>query len=215
MLHKLNNSTNKKLTNDFYRREDVVQLSKDLLGRVLVTNIDGKRTAGIITETEAYKGPEDKACHAHLNRFTKRTKIMFEAGGVAYVYLVYGIHHLFNIVTGKQGEPHAILIRAIEPIEGIEIMQERREMEIVTKRLTSGPGILSKALGIDKSHYGLSLLEDTIWIEDRNIEVEEIVEPGELDPDHIHLPGIYVHRIIKGEHEKRIEKVTTRSREDA
>jgi DNA-3-methyladenine glycosylase len=174
----------KKLTNDFYRREDVVQLSRELLGKVLVTNIDGKRTAGVITETEAYKGPEDKACHAHLNRFTKRTKVMFAAGNVAYVYLCYGIHHLFNIVTGKAGDPHAILIRAIEPIEGVEIMLERRNMEKISKRLTSGPGTLSKALGISKTHYGLSLLEDTIWIEDRNIEVEAIVETTRIGIDY-------------------------------
>lgn len=173
-----------KLNKEFYTRTDVIQLSRELLGKVLVTNINGQKTAGIITETEAYRGPDDKACHAHLNRFTKRTKVMFDEGGVAYVYLCYGIHHLFNIVTAKEGMPHAILIRAIEPIEGIDIMLERRNMSKIQPRLTSGPGILSKALGIDKTYYGESLMNNTIWIEDRNIEVKEIVGTTRIGIDY-------------------------------
>lgn len=173
-----------KLNKEFYTRTDVIQLSRELLGKVLVTNINGQKTAGIITETEAYRGPDDKACHAHLNRFTKRTKVMFDEGGVAYVYLCYGIHHLFNIVTAKEGMPHAILIRAIEPIEGIDIMLERRNMSKIQPRLTSGPGILSKALGIDKTYYGESLINNTIWIEDRNIEVKEIVGTTRIGIDY-------------------------------
>ena len=133
----------KKLPKSFYTRTDVVQISKDLLGKHLVTNFDGQRTVGKIVETEAYRAPDDKACHAHLNRFTKRTQVMFEEGGVAYVYLCYGIHHLFNIVTAKEGMAHAILVRGIEPVENVELMMERRGMDKLKTQLTAGPGVLS------------------------------------------------------------------------
>lgn len=159
----------RKLSLDFYQRFDVVQISKELLGKYLVSEIDNQKTVGLIVETEAYRGPDDKACHAHLNRFTKRTKVMFEPGGVAYIYLCYGIHHLFNIVTAQEGQPHAVLIRAIEPIEGQEIMLHRRNKTKISPQLTAGPGILSKALGITKQYTGLSLVnaDSPIWIEDR------------------------------------------------
>lgn len=159
----------KKILNlDFYQREDVVQLSQELLGKVIVTNIDNQITSGIIVETEAYKAPEDKACHAYLNRNTNRTKVMFEAGGVAYIYLCYGIHHLFNIVTGKEGMAHAILVRGIEPIEGIQTMLDRRNMPKIKRNLTAGPGVLSKALGLTKALTGHALTNSsTMWIEDR------------------------------------------------
>ncbi len=175
-----------KLPKSYYANEDVIGLSKDLLGKLLVTQINGVRTSGIIVETEAYKGPEDKACHAHLNRFTKRTQIMFAKGGFAYVYLCYGIHHLFNIVTGKEGVPHAILIRGIEPKEGVETMLLRRGMTKLQTRLTAGPGTLSKALGINKSHYGLDLTQNTIWIEDigESIETENIIASPRVGIDY-------------------------------
>ncbi len=118
-----------KLSKSFYTRSDVVQIARELLGKYLVTDIDDKITVGKIVETEAYCGQTDKACHAHLNKKTKRTKIMFEEGGVAYVYLVYGMYKLFNIVTNEYGKADAVLIRAVQPIEGIEIMLERRKME--------------------------------------------------------------------------------------
>lgn len=158
-----------KLATSFYRGTDVVQISKQLLGKYLVTNFDGQYTSGRIVETEAYRAPDDKACHAHLNRFTKRTRVMFEPGGVAYIYLCYGIHHLFNVVTAEQGMAHAILIRAIEPVDGIEIMQQRRGMNHRKPQLTAGPGVMSKALGINKSYTGISLTapDSPIWLEDR------------------------------------------------
>ena len=109
-----------KLSKSFYRGNDVVKISKNLLGKILFTKIENKITAGIITETEAYEGATDKASHAYANKRTKRTEIMFQNGGVAYVYLCYGIHSLFNVVTNKNGIPHAVLIRGIKPIEGIE-----------------------------------------------------------------------------------------------
>lgn len=158
-----------KLSTSFFQRTDVVTISKALLGKYLVTNFDGSLTAGRIVETEAYRGPDDKACHAHLNRFTKRTQVMFEPGGVAYIYLCYGIHHLFNVVTAKEGMPHAVLIRAIEPTDGIAMMQKRRGMTKFKPQLTAGPGVMSKALGIEKSYTGISISspDSPIWIEDR------------------------------------------------
>lgn len=164
---------NKQLPKSFYTSEDVVQISKDLLGKYLVTNFNGFRTAGKIVETEAYRAPDDKACHAHNNRFTNRTKIMFEEGGVAYIYLCYGIHHLFNIVTAKKGMAHAVLIRAIEPAEGVATMLERRALKTVKRQLTGGPGVMSKALGIVKDYTGCSLTgtDAEIWIEDRGLQI--------------------------------------------
>jgi len=165
----------KRLTKFFYTREDVVQLSKELLGKVLVTNFNNQLTAGKIVETEAYRAPDDKACHAYNNKFTERTKIMFEEGGVAYVYLCYGIHHLFNVVTAKEKMAHAILIRAIEPIDNIGLMLERRGKTKVNRQLTGGPGVMSKALGITTTLTGVTLLEkeSPIWIEDRGFVVSE------------------------------------------
>lgn len=153
------------LPESFYTRQDVVQIAKELLGKLLVTEFDGIRTAGIITETEAYAGVADKASHAYGARRTNRTEVMYMQGGTAYVYLCYGIHHLFNVVTNSQGTPHAVLIRAIEPTEGLPVMLERRRMEHVKPALTSGPGAMSMALGIHTRHTGLSLAGSQIYIE--------------------------------------------------
>ena len=172
------------LPKSYFEQKDVVFLAKDLIGKHLNTYINGVRTSGIITETEAYAGQSDKACHAHLGRFTDRTKVMYESGGVAYVYLCYGIHHLFNIVTNTKGNADAILIRAIEPTEGVEFMLERRKKNKVDKTLTSGPGNLTKALGISKSHNELGLGGDEIWVEDRDHKVETIVETTRVGIDY-------------------------------
>ena len=157
-----------KLPLSFYERDDVVLIAQDLLGKVLCTNFDGIITKGIIVETEAYNGRTDKACHAHFAGKTNRTKIMYERGGRAYVYLCYGIHHLFNIVTNKEGFADAVLVRGIEPIEGIEIILERRNKKKLERSVGGGPGIASQALGIQTNHYGTDLLGDLIWIEDHN-----------------------------------------------
>nr|WP_042246421.1 DNA-3-methyladenine glycosylase [Nonlabens ulvanivorans] len=154
-----------KLTISYYQHNDVVELSQDLIGKKIVSNINGELTSGIITETEAYRGYDDKACHSHLGRFTDRTKVMYEPGGVAYVYLCYGIHHLFNIITNTDGNADAILIRAVEPVEGIDIMLKRRGKKKLDKTLTSGPGNFSKAFALDKSFYGADLTGDEVWIE--------------------------------------------------
>lgn len=156
-----------KLPLSFYHSDDVVSISKQLLGKYLYTYIDGVITGGYIVETEAYNGVIDRASHAFGNRLTPRTKTMFEQGGIAYVYLCYGIHEMFNVVTSVEGQPHAVLIRAINPTEGLDIMQFRRNMTVVKPTITSGPGSVAKALGISRQVNGISLQSDTLWIEDR------------------------------------------------
>lgn len=173
-----------KLSKDFYTREDVVGVANELLGKILFTRINGKITAGIITETEAYAGVTDRASHAFNGRRTARTEIMYSSGGTSYVYLCYGIHHLFNVVTNEKNIPHAVLIRSIKPYEGEKIMMKRRG--IVTrssvlqkiakgkgKNLCNGPGTVSQALGIRTIHTGISLVEKIIWIEDKGIKVKQ------------------------------------------
>lgn len=170
-------SNSKKLPLSFYQDPDVVALSRELLGKVLLTRLfcplQNKviTTGGIIIETEAYKGPEDKASHAYGNRRTPRTETMFAAGGVAYVYLCYGMHNLFNIVTGSKDVPHAILIRAIAPCIGIEHMLQRRNMQQQMPNLTAGPGTLTKALGITREHDNIKLNSKQIWVEDHNLPI--------------------------------------------
>ena len=129
----------KKLDRDYYVNEDVVFLASDLIGKVLYSAFNGQICSGIITETEAYKGIEDKASHAYGNRRTKRTEIMFGDPGFAYVYLCYGIHKLFNIVTAPREVPHAVLIRGIKPISGIQEMERRRNMKSHSQNFSSGP----------------------------------------------------------------------------
>ncbi len=159
----------KRLPRSFYAGDDVVKISKALLGTRLVTCFNGKRTSGIIVETEAYLGPIDKAAHSYGWKRTARTEVMFAQGGVAYVYLCYGMYHLFNVVVSRKGLPHAVLIRGIEPVEGIAHMLERCNKEKCSPKLTNGPGKLTRALGILKPHSGLSLLRGSpIWIEERS-----------------------------------------------
>jgi DNA-3-methyladenine glycosylase len=173
-----------KLDPSFFQSGDVVGLSKKLIGCKLSTFIDNRLTSGIITETEAYAGQGDKACHAHLGRFTKRTSVMYEPGGIAYIYLCYGIHHLFNIVTNIKGHADAVLIRAIEPIDGIDIMLERRQKTTLDKSLTSGPGNLTKALGLTKTHNTQSVSSDNIWLEPATTEIKNIVETTRIGIDY-------------------------------
>ena len=151
----------------------MVKIAQELLGKVLVTNFDGQLTSGIIVETEAYAGITDKASHAYKSRRTARTEVMYMNGGTAYVYLCYGIHHLFNVVTNIQDQPHAILIRGLEPLEGIDIMLQRRGKETLQPSLTAGPGALSMALGIHTHHSGMQLGSNAIYIEDTGIKVSK------------------------------------------
>lgn len=152
------------LPRSFYDRTDVVQVARELLGMVIATRFHGTLTAGTITETEAYNGAVDRASHAFGGKVTPRNHTMYGAPGHAYVYLCYGIHHLFNVVTNKPGVAHAVLIRAILPQDGLAAMLRRRNMKTLT---THGPGTLTQALGIRTVHNGTDLLGDRIWIEDR------------------------------------------------
>lgn len=166
----------KKLNLDFYTRDDTILIAKELLGKYLCTYIDGIYTSGIITETESYLGINDKASHAFGNRLTNRTKTMYEKGGVAYIYLCYGIHHLFNVVTSTKNIPNAVLIRAIKPHDGIDEILKRRKFSTINSKIAAGPGTLSKALGITTKLNNISLLDDTIWIEDRNLNVSSEIK---------------------------------------
>ena len=155
-----------KLKKDFYTRPEVTAIARELLGKVLITNLGKKVTSGIIVETEAYRS-DDRACHAFMKKKTKRNSVMFEAGGIAYVFMNYGIHFLFNVVTNEEDEPDAVLIRALQPLEGIEVMKARR-MKQDENRITSGPGSLSKALGIDRGMNGMDLTGNKCWIEEND-----------------------------------------------
>ncbi len=157
-----------KLTPAFFLREDVVQIARDLLGMVLVTEFDGQRTAGRIVETEAYAAM-DKASHSHSNRRTNRTEPMFMTGGTAYVYRCYGIHHLFNISTNAADIAEAVLIRGVEPLEGIEVMQQRRGLPAVSPKISAGPGNVTVALGIPGRYTRNDVFSDTLWFEDRGL----------------------------------------------
>lgn len=153
-----------KLNSDFYNRADVVKIAKELIGKVLVTQFGDTITSGRIVETEAYAGVIDRASHAYGGRRTARTGVMYRQGGVAYVYLCYGIHYLFNVVTNVTDTPHAILIRALEPLRGVETMLLRTRKKVADYTLTKGPGNVSKALGIDLSHTGWDLSGDELFI---------------------------------------------------
>lgn len=167
-----------KLDRSFYIRQDVVQIARELIGKVVFTKFNGKITAGIIIETEAYEGVTDRASHAFNGRRTTRTEVMYSTGGVAYVYLCYGMHSLFNIVTNKQDIPHAILIRGIYPLEGLEVMKKRKENLNLNRGSGSGPGKVSKLLGIHYSHSGIDLLGDEIWLEDRGLVLNDHILTG-------------------------------------
>lgn len=161
-----------KLTESFYVRDDVVTISRELLGKILCTEIDGDVARAMITETEAYAGINDRASHAYGDRRTRRTAPMYRRGGIAYVYLCYGIHHLFNVVTADEDTPHAVLIRAGRVVDGGTVIARRRGLAVEDKRLLAGPGSLARGLGIHTRDTGVSLLETRIWIEDHDATVD-------------------------------------------
>jgi DNA-3-methyladenine glycosylase len=166
----------KKLPREFYTRDDTLGVARDLLGKTLVVPTEnGARVSAMIVETEAYLGAEDKAAHSYGNRRTKRTETMFSIGGTVYIFFIYGMYFQFNVVVGKIGTPHAVLIRAVEPLENIEIMRERRG-QMKDTNLTSGPGKLCIALGIDKTFNNENLLGEKVWLEEgRKVSESEIV----------------------------------------
>lgn len=165
-----------KLGEDFYQRKDVVKIARELLGKGLFTRVNGIITGGIIVETEAYSWIE-RGCHAFGAKKTTRNAIMYDRGGHVYVYLCYGMHHLFNVVTNVHGTADAVLVRAIEPTVGIEAMKLRRGDRVSNIHLTSGPGKLTRALSIDRSFNGKFLTDNEVWIEDLNRKIT----PGKID----------------------------------
>ena len=154
----------KKLTGKFYDRKDVVQIAKELLGKIVVTSVDGNQTSGRIVETEAYVAFTDKASHAFGGRRTARNEQMYSSAGTAYVYICYGMHQMLNVVTNKKGIPDAVLIRALEPIDGVKVMLARTGKEKLDFTLTRGPGNVAKALGVQKIHSGADLQGNEIFI---------------------------------------------------
>ena len=156
---------NRRLGRDFYARP-VLRVARDCLGKMLVHAAPDGLAAGIIVEAEAYRGPEDRAAHSYGGRRTRRTEAMFGPPGHAYVFLIYGLHRNFNVVTGDEGEPHAVLIRAVEPVHGIELMASRRRMDSCRLELTNGPGKLTQALGIELRHYGADLCDGPLFLAD-------------------------------------------------
>ena len=158
--------SSKKLSREFYTRPSVVTVARDLLGKLLVVpDENGERVSGAIVEVEAYRGPHDRAAHSYGGRRTKRTETMYGIGGTAYVFFVYGMYNQFNVVTNQPEHPHAVLIRALEPVEGIEVMRQRRHGQ-PDQNLTNGPGKLCIALAIDRSYDNADLLGKKVWIED-------------------------------------------------
>ncbi len=157
---------NNKLARSFYNRADVLIIAKELLGKTLCTYINKQLTTAKITEVEAYCGRTDEGCHAYPHKRTKRTEVMYGEGGYAYIYLCYGIHTMFNVVTNAAGLANCILVRAIEPIKGIDTMQQRRGLQKPTYQIGRGPGCVGQAMGMHLTMYGTDLLGKTIWIED-------------------------------------------------
>ncbi len=156
----------KKLSREFYERDNSIKIANELLGKILVVpDKNGKRISGTIVEVEAYLGEKDKAAHSYENRRTKRTEVLFDRGGFAYIYLIYGIYHQLNFTIGKKESPHCVLIRAVEPFEGLETIRKRRG-KMPDKNLTSGPGKLTIAFNIDKTFYGEDLRGKRIWVEE-------------------------------------------------
>jgi DNA-3-methyladenine glycosylase len=159
-----------KLPESFYLEPDVVSVAKNLLGKFLVTDLGDGLTSGMIVETEAYSWHE-RGCHAFQGKQTNRNAAMFQAGGISYVYLCYGMYELFNVVTNEAGTAEAVLIRALQPFDGQAIMLNRYQTKSI-KRITSGPGKLTKSLGITRKLNLANLSGDEIWIEDRGIKVK-------------------------------------------
>ncbi|HEV8080127.1 MAG TPA: DNA-3-methyladenine glycosylase [Chitinophagaceae bacterium] len=163
----------KKIPLSFYKRKDVVAIARELLGKIVFTNFDGLITSGRIIETEAYVAHVDKASHSFGGRRTAKNEHMYASAGTAYVYICYGMHQMLNVVTNDKDVPDAVLIRAVEPLEGIDIMLQRTGKEKLDFTLTKGPGNVGKALGIFKMHSGLHLLGDEIFLADDGFKLKK------------------------------------------
>ena len=176
----------------------MVKIAQALLGKLLITRFGGMETVARIVETEAYKGVVDRASHAYGGRRTQRTEVMFAEGGVAYVYLCYGIHHLFNIVTNRQGIPHAVLVRAVEPLAGLEHMLERRGRTVSDAALTRGPGSVSRAMGITIQHTGLSLQDEAMFLAEDGyvLRSKEIISTPRIGVDYAGIDAALPYRFF-------------------
>ena len=168
----------------FYMR-DAVTVGKDILGKIIVKKTaDGRIMSGRITEVEAYMGITDKASHSYGGRRTKRTEVMYKEGGYSYVFLIYGMYECFNVTAGREGDPQAVLIRGVEPLENKNLMQEKRKVK-KEKDISNGPGKLTKALGITKEDNGADLTAgENLWLEDDGYKVKNIVETIRIGIDY-------------------------------
>lgn len=182
----------KKLSIDFYK-QDGVTLAKELLGKILVRKLEGQEICCRIVETEAYVGPEDKGCHAYGNKKTNRTKTMFLEGGHAYVYMIYGMYNCLNVVATKKDKPEAVLIRAVEPLNGVDIIRKYRDIKSKKiKDLTNGPGKLCRALNITRELDGYDMINgDELYVIDDKLEYE-IVKSKRINIDYAEE---YVHKL--------------------
>jgi len=187
-----------KLPLSFYLSDDVESIAYSLLGKFLFSSINGILTGGIITETEAYKGVVDKASHAYGGKLTNRTEVMYRQGGISYIYLCYGVHYLLNVVTAEVDTPHAVLIRGIYPISGVNYMMGRTGKTKVDYNLTNGPGKLTKALGIDISLNGVGYLDDKLWIEDKGISIlkQDITKGPRIGVDYAAEDSLLPYRYV-------------------
>jgi DNA-3-methyladenine glycosylase len=189
-----------KLNKDFYRQQDVALIARQLLGKIVVTKFNKQITAARIVETEAYAGIIDKASHAYNGRRTERTEVMYADGGVSYVYLCYGMHHMFNIVTNVKNIPDAVLIRGIEPLEGLEVMLQRSHKIKADKQLGRGPGNAGKALGIFTMHSGMPLTGNSIFIADDGIINTEVMVSKRIGVDYAGAHANWLYRFFIKDH---------------
>lgn len=187
----------KQIQTAFYVKEDVLNIARSLIGMKLMTNIGGRLTGGIIAETEAYAGVHDKASHAYGGRKTVRTEVMYREGGIAYVYFSYGMHHLFNVVTAGAGIPHAVLIRGIIPQVGVDWQLKRRKQEMIRPQLVNGPAKLCQALGITLQQNTISLLGDSVWIEQgEKINIADIITCRRVGVDYAGKDALLPYRFV-------------------
>lgn len=195
-----------KLKLDFFTTDNVVELAKGLIGTTFHTNIEGKHCAGIVTETEAYAGISDRASHAYGGRFTKRTEVMYREGGIAYVYFTYGMHYLFNVVSAASGTPHAVLLRAVIPVAGVNTMMERRSFPKDKRSLSNGPAKLSQAFGITLEHNAISICGNLIWFEkSRENYIKRIVESPRIGVEYAGPDAALNYRFVGFPDDKSLE----------
>ena len=193
------------ISSNFFLTNNVQKIAQDLLGKIIYTNINGQITSAVITETEAYQGPEDKASHAYNNKRTKRTEVMYKNGGCCYIYLCYGIHYLFNIITNKKNIPHAVLIRSGEVRSGLKHVKRRRGDNISTSKLLQGPGNFTKGLGINMDLNEIYLNKTQIWIEDTLISKKEIQKTPRIGVEYAAEDALLPWRYILENHRKSID----------